>query len=490
MTLFHWLCFLILRVSRLIATAQPVTQDGNATAFRMSYWTSTEQERAITKASAASEGNPFKEWGGLSPVPLSSERQQQVGHSRGKEMRVKAPYTNCSVTAARTGRPGSTGLYGQAPEAKNSTPSRTSAASHNVTAEALACQSSLLSWSASASNDEPSHSTWTTSTWTVEAGTADVYTSSDGIPVAHGTFTTTGTIWQTSSWLTRFRETVNVFPASPRPDCEIPSSICTSMFSSWMQDRDLTLWIDPIPTAAPDTFDMPRCGEPIVRLNSKGHGTTTIADPCSFWGGSVELFYWPSVTPTPSWHSAAASNKSATVHTEVITTVGNLTMTSPSVYLSLDMLTAWTEGAEWIFDNHTAVNNVIESQVGQTYRNIIISMNPSEVSTLRHAVANYSDYIYSITALGIADWSKLSRTTGLGQPVGTPWPMNFDHLTAPPPEEYFLNPNYFCWSDRAPECATILNGEYRPQLSLPGQLVHLDPHWSACEPYIGGVYDP
>lgn len=353
----------------------------------------------------------------------------------------------------------------------------------NVTEEAYSCQSHWVSYSDVFFATTGYASTWSTSTWTVSVGTGDIYTTSQGIPVAHGTFTPTGVTTMTSSKLMPDTRTWDHGPLT-QPSCVIDRGLCTEMFSSFMDSRNLTLFKDPIPSKSKPA-DYPRCGEPLVQLDAKGDGTATIGEPCSVWGGTVDLYYWPAQTSTGSAQLVTSGDTSS----KVVQTIGNITMTSPYVYLSLNKITAWTEAVEWVFkDTSTITQNAIEHQIGKTYHNILISLHSTDVSTLRYAVPDYSDYMYSLTALGLDIWTYSTHSNGAFSP--TPWPIDYDHLTAPPPTEYFMNPNHDCRTDGDLQCGTLWNGDYKPQLALPSQLVNLDPHWSSCQPYIGGVYDP
>ncbi|KAI7221905.1 hypothetical protein KC333_g1484 [Hortaea werneckii] len=240
----------------------------------------------------------------------------------------------------------------------------------------------------------------------------------------------------------------------------------------------------------------PHCPQPMVRLDEHGNGVSTVGPSCSFWGGHVSVYYWNTWdTPTPSAGFAPATTNASLPR---VTTVGNITMTYPSVYLSLDQLTAWTEAVVFSYST-TSVATVsgYQRQIGDAYHNILISMDPADVSSLRNVPLDYSAFISSITASGIYNRDLLSKSqtpdlSYIGW-IGTPRAMDYEHITAPSPEDYFLNPNMppNCkWNSRNDMCGTIYEGDYRPQLSLPSQLIDLDPAWKNCEPYIQGIYDP
>ncbi|KAI7677941.1 hypothetical protein KC319_g3621 [Hortaea werneckii] len=171
-------------------------------------------------------------------------------------------------------------------------------------------------------------------------------------------------------------------------------------------------------------------------------------------------------------------------------------MTSPSVYVSFDVLTAWSEAAKWVFEDFAGVSDIVlQSQIGDSYSNYILPMDPQDVSTIRLIVSDWPQYLHSLTASGIDNGSLLSRsmdhTTGVHSGmVGEPYQMDFASLKEPSPRDYFLNPNFVCSPIGNLACGTIFNEDYKPQLSLPTQLFKLDPAWSSCEPYLLGVYDP
>ncbi|KAI7162428.1 hypothetical protein KC349_g1997 [Hortaea werneckii] len=267
-----------------------------------------------------------------------------------------------------------------------------------------------------------------------------------------------------------------------------------------MDALGLTLFEDVIPTrtAVPASIltKSPHCPQPMVRLDEHGNGISTVGPSCSFWGGHVSVYYWNTWdTPTPSAGFAPAPTNASLPR---VTTVGNITMTYPSVYLSLDQLTAWTEAVVFSYST-TSVATVsgYQRQIGDTYHNILISMDPADVSSLRNVPLDYSAFMSSITASGIYNRDLLSKSqtpdlSYIGW-IGTPRAMDYEHITAPSPEDYFLNPNMppNCkWNSRNDMCGTIYEGDYRPQLSLPSQLIDLDPAWKNCKPYIQGIYDP
>ncbi|RMY24179.1 hypothetical protein D0867_01560 [Hortaea werneckii] len=384
-----------------------------------------------------------------------------------------------------------------------STASPSPSGDQNITADAYACNSARASWSSYSSNPRnlsTTSYTYTTTSYNASVGTADIYTTSDGIPVARGNLTSTGQTWYTTSISKEVYPTDKVEITGSSPTCTVPAHICTSWYESYMDALGLTLFEDVIPTrtAVPASIltMSPHCPQPMVRLDEHGNGVSTVGPSCSFWGGHVSVYYWNTWdTPTPSAGFAPATTNASLPR---VTTVGNITMTYPSVYLSLDQLTAWTEAVVFSYST-TSVATVsgYQRQIGDAYHNILISMDPADVSSLRNVPLDYSAFVSSITASGIYNRDLLSKSqtpdlSYIGW-IGTPRAMDYEHITAPSPEDYFLNPNMppNCkWNSRNDMCGTIYEGDYRPQLSLPSQLIDLDPAWKNCEPYIQGIYDP
>ncbi|RMX81618.1 hypothetical protein D0869_06677 [Hortaea werneckii] len=360
--------------------------------------------------------------------------------------------------------------------------------SKNITLEAHACQRSSVAYEEAEAALSYSTS-YEKSSWSIPIGHADVFTTIEGIPVAYGTLTSTGVAWTTTEYAysTAINETIS------RPDCWIDQEICIEMYSDYMESMGLTLYDDDLPAVSPAPTNSPRCGKPLFPLNSKGDGTSIIGPPCSVWGGNVELFYWP---PEPSNFSGPIT-AAPKMTKEAITVIRNttLTMTSPSVYVSFDVLTAWSEAVEWVFEDFGGSGIGLQSQIGDTYSNYILPMDPQDVSTIRLVVSDWSQYLHSLTAYGTRNEDLISgsydHTTGSHSGrIGEPFSMDLAGLTAPSPREYFLNPGWACTYGGDLECGTIFKGYHKPQLSLPSQLLKLDPAWSSCELYMLGVHDP
>lgn len=165
---------------------------------------------------------------------------------------------------------------------KNS-PSPSPSGDRNITADAYACHSARASWSSYYSNPRnlsTTSYTYTTTSWNASVGTADIYTTSDGIPVAHGNLTSTGQTWYTTTIPERVYPTDNVKITGSSPTCTVPAHICTSWYESYMDALGLTLFEDVIPTStivpASILTNSPQCPQPMVQLDEQGDGVSTV----------------------------------------------------------------------------------------------------------------------------------------------------------------------------------------------------------------------
>ena len=144
--------------------------------------------------------------------------------------------------------------------------------SKNITSEAYACQLSSVAYEEAEAALSYSTS-YESRSWSIPVGHADVYTTVEGIPVAHGTLTSTGVTWTTT---TEYAYSTAINDTIPNPDCWIDQEICVEMYKDYMKSMGLSLYVDEIPPINPAPTNSPRCGRPLFPLNSKGDGTSTI----------------------------------------------------------------------------------------------------------------------------------------------------------------------------------------------------------------------
>lgn len=170
---------------------------------------------------------------------------------------------------------------------------------------------------------------------TLTYGTGKVYTSSAGIPVAHGTFTSTSfvvtvvTVTKTSTnWPLR---TTGTARTQKTPTC---SSLlwpdCSRLYSSYISSLGLP-WNATVPSIDPPPFNSPACSIYNYQPWTSCHYSTEVDPGCSVSADNVQLFYFE-----PTTSKAHASVTDIVVHTFAPGT----TFSSPSIYLLFNNLTA------------------------------------------------------------------------------------------------------------------------------------------------------
>lgn len=174
-------------------------------------------------------------------------------------------------------------------------------------------------------------------------GIGDVYTTTDGIPVARGSFTPTRTVTSTA-WRIEHQTFSVPSPGTKwlqsAPSCTSPpywqqQSLCATYLSSLGVVQNGTA-VNPVPaTVTPVSFDSILCPLPYTD-NTTCETRTYSYSSCYLEGRSVELYYFPPQT-------AIATEPKPGITTSVIYSFApNITFTSPSIYLSFDYLTAFS----------------------------------------------------------------------------------------------------------------------------------------------------
>lgn len=364
----------------------------------------------------------------------------------------------------------------------------TSAIQNNVTD----CQQQLASWSTATSDIRSPYLTYSvsvsgplTAVSGFIQGTGSVYTTSDGWARAWGNFTTTTTLFRNYTYSYVFNGTnIITTPLAlanatipPSPTCSIGPSSCTQLYSSYFASLGIfvtgadvlsTPFIWPVPS------NSPRCktgNTNYCLFSSERRG-------CTISGGNVQVYYWPNATPAP-----IISNGNRTRH-PVTQVVGNVTMTSPSVYLSIDTLMA---RSTFVADNgicHTVGKFNLtaalpaQTQVGTTFKNLLISMPPRDVSTLDIAYSDGGQLLeFPDTALSALKGSDTSAYHHWAGQIARLYAgviaksMDVADLEFPGVRPYYLGPNIrseisdFCNPfGPSDQCNTIYNDMYRAQL--------------------------
>ena len=178
---------------------------------------------------------------------------------------------------------------------------------------------------------------------------------------------------------------------------------------------------------------------------------------------SLQLLYWP--VATTSLHTLGNGTSTEiiplTPHPNATQTavVDGITITSPTVYISFQ--TAW------------ATNNCGDP-VGKNHTGSLIGLRADEVSSIHGASG--------------PEFISLSQTTSSLHFYGTWIAASFNYtnlaLTPVPLSAYLDQPS--CYDEF---CPTIYS-DYRPVLSVPKQVLSLDPAWSSCDLFWEGIYDP
>lgn len=203
-----------------------------------------------------------------------------------------------------------------------------------------------------------------------------------------------------------------------------------------------------------NTYAAPTCNTTVA--------CTSACNPnyCTVQGGTVELLYWPVAT------TSLYSGNDGEQRTSIIPISGDpaktvtamydgITLVSPTVYISFQTAFALDECSSPVGHNHTGS---------------IVAVQPSDLSSIHGSLG--PQYITASSAHFRGSW--------------VPAPFNYTNmaLTPVPLDVYLDQPS--CYDSF---CSTIYT-DYRPVLSIPKQVLGLDPAWSACDVYWEGVYDP
>ncbi|KAK5124949.1 hypothetical protein LTR85_001139 [Meristemomyces frigidus] len=164
---------------------------------------------------------------------------------------------------------------------------------------------------------------------------------------------------------------------------------------------------------------------------------------CNIYGGTVEVFYWPGVTPGPDGKFANTTKPVDPSTTEV----SGITMTSPSVYVS--------------FQSVYAADSC--RQIGAMHTGSVLAFDPASISTVYGGPGFMSD--------NVPDGASVYNFGDLGPTINAAaYERQVD-----------------CVVDTG--CPTIYP-TYAPTISVPSELLSLDASWASCYPDFRGFYDP
>ncbi|KAF2720359.1 hypothetical protein K431DRAFT_347193 [Polychaeton citri CBS 116435] len=378
------------------------------------------------------------------------------------------------------------------------------------------CQASREAWSdASLQYSKTATRDWSTIidtrleivyTQVVTYGKGDVFTTKYGIPYASNGFTptreSTSTITQAQSLYTSvFLGWPSEFPGT-YPTCTFDSAGCTAAWQSYLRSLGLPTKLQNAsePYISPAPTNRPQCSLGTIEYQCGGTAETSSARSCAINGGRVDIYYWPLVSNE--------RNGTTSKQEPVTAVIGNMTFTSPSVYMSLDTVYAertvqasipctitksplgaldylssglpmggpadlvfWNTHDVWISIDPVSLSSLLKAPPANTAVSDV-------ASELAHGGRNFDEYISGV----FGSWSATSSQ----------W--NLEYLTMPRPEDYYLAP--FATAPGLlepaphPAASTIFLGAYRPLVSVPAQLRQLHPSLQSCDPGLYGLYDP
>ena len=357
-------------------------------------------------------------------------------------------------------------------------------------------------------------------TYTISYGTADVYTTINDIPYAHGTLNATSTSqWvyrgsTTYSYTSIYTTTTGASFTLPTPSCSIPTSQCSHLWQTYLSSLGLPTKIEGVteePAITPMPSNRPRCsvGDYTESCsNMDNHGL------CYIFGQNVELFYWPPTTSTASaTNTIQHGNMTLRGDPQPVTAVyRNVTMTSPSVYLSLPLVSAITtqiipDCYEYYPLGATKTDVVMKGGAeffpqGATLQNVLVDLEPTSLSSLIRDFGpdiNTASVVSEIAHGGLEFGKWMGKVRDVNSGAGNYYtsvvaqPFDYSNLETPSPAAYYLDPNVEAGCNihgEHPECSTIFEGAYKPQLLLPDKVRKLDPNWATCLVPLYGAYDP
>lgn len=316
----------------------------------------------------------------------------------------------------------------------------------------------------------------------VTYGTADVYTTIDGIPYARGNLSVSSISRSVSlsqylspSSMMAGPTTITSAPLPQSPVCTIPTAACNAMYWNYYDSLSKSYlsthgnatiqWPTAIPEPLPPPSTSPRCTAPCSEGNNNEQQYIT---GCTIYGDSVKVYYWPTETNSPT-NTITAAPRTAVAD--------GITMTSPSIYLSFNTLWAGDEDHPNLCGSANEGWSPLRRPVGADFADHVISLLPGSVSTLEVAYnssisgaatpfpdtamtallgSNVYDYLY---------WRSIIR---YNQDIWVTSSLNITHLTQPDARAYYLRPSASlqgCYTTVSPlYCNTIFKDNYRAQL--------------------------
>ena len=317
----------------------------------------------------------------------------------------------------------------------------------------------------------------------------------------HSSATSTGpTVNYTLTKVKTYTEATLLAPSITSPSCILPSLVaqCQSEWAGWIAGG-ANLAIQPLCTQA--SVDSRDCQSVISAYyadipvhGDKGvpawvtNGTSVLwptsrtyapgcsmgCQQCAITGENVQLLYWPPSTATLVENGTVTARPAHPVgNASYLMTAmfGNVTLTSPTVYISYDTL--------------HASNSC--SGVGGRYRNTIIPVSSKDLSSLAYQPLQ-------AWAIAPGQWGRQMLSYEY-----LALPFNIEDLIEPIPDRVF---------NKLPWCQRELKGwqaagfnassftcsprdiAYAPLIAVPTEVQNIDPAWKSCTAWYGGLFDP
>ncbi|KAK3676401.1 hypothetical protein LTR78_003677 [Recurvomyces mirabilis] len=394
---------------------------------------------------------------------------------------------------------------------------------HNVNASHWeACQASYVAWSNAFEPElttsvvtriESNHSL----TFHATYGHANVHTTVNGYPRAHGTLTPTSVTQyitrylQTSIETQTYTSTRNATLTSPRPTCAIATAQCSSMWQSYLNSLGLPTNVANAtePMITPMPTNRPRCA--LDNTQATCSSPSSADGQCQIEAVLGRLFYWPSFVVDAKGNTTGTQYYNTS---EPMTALfGTVKMTYPSVYLFLYEVSARTPTASSkhcitsaplgalpkVVENSSASKKPRAFTLGWTLlelqttalSSLVRDLGPgvntaSAVSAIAHGGRDYEQWMQRIASNTVL-WNNSTTASYRVEPV------NYRGLGAPPAEAYYLRPDGAPGCNLRgphPECSTIFNGAYVPQLAVPTQVRAFHPSFADCAIALLGSFEP
>ncbi|KAK5742192.1 hypothetical protein LTR17_003433 [Elasticomyces elasticus] len=273
-----------------------------------------------------------------------------------------------------------------------------------------------------------------------DASYPDALATCNGIPYASG--------WVTTSTITVV-ETVSTMPfPTPAPDCTLDNSQCLEWWTTSFKCAALegvtvppqhcSTYANYTPCASPTALSIPFTPVPEIPF-------------CYLLAATAQLFYWPSTVVGGSFcNQTMTSGPANTTRTAV---VGSVTITSPSVALSVP----------WMY-----AANVNYDRFGRYLEDIVIPLAPHEVTSLQ---AGVGPPVYD-------DRSPRERLDfGVMQPGHPAWKAWLGCRACAQTYGAVTTGAYASLLKKDKFCGTVWVDVYEPELYIPPQFTSLQPEW-------------